>query len=125
LYILIFMFLDSRWEDNLLVISYWIKFWFVTVVPKYLVSATYSKHLLPIFMSWFFPAFWWRDRNMYLVFPAITSRPASLLASVEVSVVSLRYLCYPPSEIYLRTIYACFRIYEVPDELDPSVTFWS
>jgi hypothetical protein len=27
--------------------------------------ATFSKHLLAIFMSWFCLAFWWRDSNMY------------------------------------------------------------
>jgi hypothetical protein len=53
-YIVIFTFLDSRREDesfwtelcyalpelNLLLISSWIKFWFLTVVPKYLNCAT-------------------------------------------------------------------------------------
>ena len=39
----------------------WIRFWFVTVASKYLNCATFSKHLLPIFMSWFFPAFWWQQ----------------------------------------------------------------
>jgi hypothetical protein len=34
-------------------ISSWIKFWFVTVVLKYLNCATFSKDLLAIFMSWF------------------------------------------------------------------------
>jgi hypothetical protein len=71
--ILIFKFLDSRWEDKrfwtewyqalpefgLLLMSSWMKFWFVTVVPKYLNRSTFSKHLLSIFMSWFCPAFWW------------------------------------------------------------------
>jgi hypothetical protein len=45
-------------EFSLLFISSWIKFWFVTVVPKYLNCATFSKHLLATFMSWFCPAFW-------------------------------------------------------------------
>jgi hypothetical protein len=39
-------------DFSLLLISFWIKFWFVTVVPKYLNCATFSKDLLPIFMSW-------------------------------------------------------------------------
>jgi hypothetical protein len=57
LYFLIFTFLDSRREDesfwtewqqalpefNLLLISSWIKFWFVTVVPKYLNCAKLSE----------------------------------------------------------------------------------
>jgi hypothetical protein len=37
-------------EFNLLLISSWIRFWFVIVVPKYLNCATFSKHLLPTFM---------------------------------------------------------------------------
>jgi hypothetical protein len=55
LYILMFKFFDSRWEDrrlwtewyqawpefNLLLISSWNKFWFVTVVPKYLYCDTF------------------------------------------------------------------------------------
>jgi hypothetical protein len=63
--ILIFMFLDSRREDerfwsewqqaspqfNLHLISSWIKFWFVTFVPKYPNCATFSEDLLAVFMS--------------------------------------------------------------------------
>jgi hypothetical protein len=41
--------------------------------------ATFSKHLLAIFMSWFFPAFWWWDSNIYLVFSTFALRPTSLL----------------------------------------------
>jgi hypothetical protein len=41
--------------------------WFVIVVPKYLNCATLSKHPLAIFMSWFCPAFWWWDSNIYLI----------------------------------------------------------
>jgi hypothetical protein len=60
-------------EFNLLLISSWIRFWFVTVVPKYLNCATFLKHLSAIFMSWFCPPFWWRDSNIYLVFSVFTS----------------------------------------------------
>jgi hypothetical protein len=42
-------------EFNLFLISPWIRFWFVTVDPKYLNCSTISKHLLPRFMSWFCP----------------------------------------------------------------------
>jgi hypothetical protein len=41
------------------------KFWFVTVIHKYLNRDTFWNDLLPIFMSWFCPAFWWRDSNIY------------------------------------------------------------
>jgi hypothetical protein len=83
---------------NLLLISSWIKFWFVTVVPKYFNCATFSKHLLGIFMSWFCPAFWWWDSNMYLVFSVFTSRPTSLLASIKDSV-----FCFMISMLSLST----------------------
>jgi hypothetical protein len=33
-------------EFNLLLISSWIKFWFLNVIPKYFNYATFSKHLL-------------------------------------------------------------------------------
>jgi hypothetical protein len=72
-------------EFNLYVISSWIEFWFLTVVPKYLNCATFPKALLPLFMSWVSAAFWFRDRNIHLVFSVFTSRPTSLLASVRVS----------------------------------------
>jgi hypothetical protein len=72
LYILIFRFFDNRREDwtewqqalpelNLLLISSWIKFWFVTVVPKYLNCDRFSNDLFAISMSRFWPAFWRRD----------------------------------------------------------------
>jgi hypothetical protein len=37
-------------EFNLLLISSWIKFWFVTVVPKYFNCGTFSKDLLAVFI---------------------------------------------------------------------------
>jgi hypothetical protein len=37
-------------------------------------------------MCQFWPAFWWRDSNMYLVFSTFISRPTSLLASLKSSV---------------------------------------
>jgi hypothetical protein len=72
-------------EFNLVLISSWITFWFVTVVPKLFNCATFSKDILATFISWFWPAFWWRDRNIYFVFSAFTSGPTSLLASLTVS----------------------------------------
>jgi hypothetical protein len=76
------MFYTKWWqtlpEFNLLLISAWIIFWFVTVVPKYLNCATFSKDLLAIFMSWICLTSWWRDSNIYLVLSAFTSRPTYL-----------------------------------------------
>jgi hypothetical protein len=53
---------------NLLLISSWIKFWFVTVVSKYLDCDTFSNDMFAIFTSLFWPTFWWRDIKIYLVF---------------------------------------------------------
>ena len=65
-YTLIIKFLDSRLEDkifriewqqafpnfNLQLISSWIEFWFVKIVPKYVKSSTLSNELLSIFILW-------------------------------------------------------------------------
>jgi hypothetical protein len=50
---------------------------------------------LPIFISWFCPAFWWRGSNIHLVFSAFTSRSTSLLV-LKFLCFSLLYLCYHP-----------------------------
>jgi hypothetical protein len=82
LYILIVTFSHSRregrrfwneWQQtlpefNLLLISLWIGFWSVTVVPKYLNLAAFSEDLLGIFILRFWLEFWWQDVNIYLVF---------------------------------------------------------
>ena len=70
LYILICKFLDIKLADkrfctewwqafpdfNLVLISSWIEFWFVKVVPKYWNSSTVSKDLLSFFILWLCPA---------------------------------------------------------------------
>jgi hypothetical protein len=100
LYILLIKFFDSRreyrrfWtecyqalpEFNLFLISSWIKFRFVTVVPKYLNCDTLSNDLFAIFMSRIWPTVWWRESNTYFVFSMSISRPTSLLASIKDSV---------------------------------------
>ena len=66
LYIIIFIVFDSKLEDkrfctdwkqafphfNLRLISAWIEFWSIKIVPKYLNSSTLSKELLLIFILW-------------------------------------------------------------------------
>jgi hypothetical protein len=42
-------------------------FWSVRVFPKYLNCSTFSKELFPLFMFWFSPACWSRDKAVYLV----------------------------------------------------------
>jgi hypothetical protein len=75
----------------------WIRFSFVIIVPKYLNCATFSNNLLPVFMSWFWPAFWWWDSNVYLVFYVFTSRPTYLLASIKVCVFFFMVFILSPS----------------------------
>jgi hypothetical protein len=56
-----------------LLISSWIEFWFVKVVPKCLNCSTLSKELLSIFILWLCPAFWSRDMTTYSISSAFTS----------------------------------------------------
>jgi len=100
LYILIFIFLDSKLEDkwfctewqqsfpdfNLLLISSWIEIWFVKFDPKYLKCSTLSTEILSVFILWHLLAFWSRDKNIYLVLPAFVTSPVSLLATTKDSV---------------------------------------
>jgi hypothetical protein len=72
LYILTFTFLDSGREDKrqwtewyqafpkfiLLLISSFMQYWSVSVVPKYLNFARHSNDLFAIFMLCLCPAFW-------------------------------------------------------------------
>jgi hypothetical protein len=71
--------------------------------PKYLNCATFSKDLLAIFVSWFCPAFWWQDSNVYLVFSALASRPTSSLALLACNWTALT--CHPGS--YFGVYGAC------------------
>jgi hypothetical protein len=52
------------------------------------------KNLLAIFMSWFFPAFWWRDSNIYLVFSVFTSKCIPTLLAPIKSFCGFRYGIY-------------------------------
>jgi hypothetical protein len=83
-------------EFHFLLISSWIKFRFVIVFPKYFNWTTYSNDLVAGYMSRFWFAFWWRDRNIYLLFSMFLSGPTSLLASIKFLCFSLSYLCYLP-----------------------------
>jgi hypothetical protein len=86
---LIFIFLDSQWEDklpwcfqaspqyNLPLISSWMQYRLIVVFLKYLNSATHSKILLPTCMLWIGPAVCTQDMNIYLVLSALTSKPIS------------------------------------------------
>jgi len=84
LYISIFVFWVTKLEDkrfltewyqafrdfNLFLISSWIEFCFVRIVPKYMNSSSRSMELLPIFVLWHRPSFWSRDVTMYLALSA-------------------------------------------------------
>ena len=96
--ILILKFLDDKLEDkrfctewlqafpdfNLPLISSWIQFWFFKFVPKYWNYSIISKELLSIFILWPRPSLWSRYMTMYLLLPAFTSSPVSLLATTIV-----------------------------------------
>jgi hypothetical protein len=110
LYVPIFTFLDSWWDDkrfwtdslevllefDVHLFSSWSKFSFDTVIKKYWNCITYSKGLLTLFIYRFCPTFWWRDSDIYLLSSRFTCRPTSLLASIKVFVIPLQHLCYLP-----------------------------
>jgi hypothetical protein len=69
----------TKWEQAfpgfiLLIISSWIEFWLVWVVPKYFNCSTFAKELLSVFILWLRPAFWSRDMTMYLVLSAFLNQ---------------------------------------------------
>ena len=78
----------------MLLISFWLEFWFVNVVPKYSNSSTLSMELLSTFIVWLSPAVCSRDITMYLVSSAFTSSPISLIATTRASTFSLNYYYY-------------------------------
>jgi hypothetical protein len=59
---------------------------FLLSFPNDCTMTRFQEICFVIFVSWFFPAFWLRDSNIYLVFSAFTSIPISSLASVHISV---------------------------------------
>jgi len=67
----------------------------LTVTPKYLNPAAFSKNLLALCVLWYFP-FWWRGIKIYLVFSALTSTPTSLLA--------YNSFCFSLYHVYVSTI---------------------
>ena len=124
-YILIFIFLGSKPEDrryctewhqafpdySLPLISSWMEFWPVRVVPKYLICCTLLKNLLHIFLLWFFPACWSRDMIMKLVF-----------SSRRVTCLIYTYLTYETSHKnytnmqcfgFIFLFYLCVNVYQI------------
>jgi hypothetical protein len=59
-----YIFRQQMRRQNLLDWMVTSKFWFATVVPKYLNCATFPKDLLATFMSWIWPEFWWWYSNI-------------------------------------------------------------
>jgi hypothetical protein len=54
-------------QIELLLISTWIKFWFVTVIPKYVNFAVFSKDLRYLYVV-ISPCILWWDINIYIFF---------------------------------------------------------
>jgi hypothetical protein len=60
-------------EFSLLLISSFMQFWSVSVVPKYFNFATSWKDLFSSFILCLCPAFWQRDTNIHLAFSWLTT----------------------------------------------------
>jgi hypothetical protein len=74
------MFYIANWKTNdtelndskcylyliLLLISSWMEFWYVIIIPKYLDFATIWKYFLALFILLFYPAFWRQDINIII-----------------------------------------------------------
>jgi hypothetical protein len=74
------MFYIANWKTNdpeingskcylyliVLLISSWMEFWFVIIIPKYLDFATIWKYFLAVFIILLYPAFWWQDINIII-----------------------------------------------------------
>jgi hypothetical protein len=86
-YVLIFTFLCNTKQEwsfytvcqpalpqfNLLLISLWMQFWFVSIIPKYLSFILFSKHMFRgIFISWFCAAVWSQDIKYILNLLSVT-----------------------------------------------------
>jgi hypothetical protein len=110
LHILIFMFLDSRWEDkrfrtewlqalpeySLLLISSWIKFWLVTVVAKYLNCRMFKGSVSYIYVM-ILPCVQVRRHQHILIFSRFASRSPSLLALIRIYVFFLMVFMLSPN----------------------------
>jgi hypothetical protein len=97
---IIFTFLESRREDktdselngsSITLISSWLWFWFVTIVPKYLNLVTFSKDLLDIFMFWSVL----NSGNETLECTSFCLNLPPYQCLLEFMTSSLRYLSYP------------------------------
>jgi len=71
--------------------------WFVTVIPKHLNFATFSKDLLAISKLLFCPAVWWQDITIYLVFSVHTLDQPSFQPVTELLCFYLWCSCFFPS----------------------------
>ena len=92
--ILIFTFVGSklhsrwfctRWQQAfpkctlLLLISFWMQFWYVSVIHKYLNFPHTSKGFITcVYVLWFCAGCCWWNRNIFSAFSTFASRPFSL-----------------------------------------------
>jgi hypothetical protein len=82
---------------------------------------TFLKAVLPTFISWFCPAFWWQDSNMNIFFSAFTSTLISLQASFKISVSFLfknTHRIFHPNLCYCRDFWVS-ALY-----LNPNILKW-
>ena len=110
LYILTFIFLDSKLEDkrlHLMIASisqlqsalnvFLHRILICYGISKHLNSSTLPKELLSAFILWLRPAFWSRDMTMYLHVTATTSSPISFLAGTKASAFFFTLCTLPPN----------------------------
>jgi hypothetical protein len=100
-------------------------FWFVTVVRKYLKGATFSKHLLAIFMSWFCPhpallLLRWQPllHSFITIYKSLISLLLLFVASSLLVILSFRYYCF----VFLKCLLASRLILYT---LSTFISFWS
>jgi hypothetical protein len=69
-------------------------------------------------MSWFWPAFWWLDNNIYLDFSVFTSGPTSLVESIRVSVLGLLHSHWIGKRTGNTWMYIRTQFYITPNIMD-------
>ena len=73
-------------KSNMVLISSWMQFWYVSVVPKYVDFAKFVMDVLATFVLWLCSTFYWWYLSIYFLSIFFTFRPAPLIEVKRVSV---------------------------------------